>query len=426
MCVAASLGVGLPSGTSASGAEPGWGPTQEAPPYDSVPRTVVFPDGTLMAVWTQRASSSDTDMTVRRSTRAPGGSWTATEVLPTEAYGFTGIAPGSDGVLHIATATWAGDRSEYEVRAWNADGTVGEASLDNFSSGYLLHGDADGDLLAERIVPNKGGGGSHHTFRYFDKSTWQPLPEVAEAPRDLVVLGSGDSVWLASYTRPKNTLLVRRWKPGMARWQVEWSRDYPSGHPNDPFVAGMDLAAGSGGRVVLALSERATARKDATIVAVRRTGRSGWTRAGILQRVALTRGQVVSTPVVAAAGDRAEVGWTVPAQRGTRTRVIRIASLGEGGPDVRRLTRTTAFRGVPDLNLDIHVRADGDVLVTYVERQVDQRDVIGWVGPHGALGRTTLLEDVTADPVASALVPGLAAVIASPERRRLVSRVWES
>ena len=423
----ACVGTAVPAtGAAAGSADPGWGPAQDAPPYDSLPRTVVFPDGTLMAVWTQRPSSSDTDMTVRRSTRAPGGSWTATEVLPTEAYGFTGIAPGHDGALQVATATWAGDRTEYEVRTWNPDGTVGEVSLSNFSSGYLLHGDAEGDLLAERVVRNKAAGGFHHAFRYFDGSTWQPLPAVAEEPRDLVVLGSGDSVWMASYTRPENTLRVRRWKPGMATWKVEWSRDYPSGHPNAPYVAGMDLAAGSRGRVVLTFSERATARTDTTIVAVRRVGRSGWTRARILQRVALKRGQVVTAPVVAAAGDRTEVAWTVPARRGTRKRVVRIARLREHGPQVRRLTRTTAFRGAWDLGLDVDVRDDGDVLITYVERQVDQRDLVAWLGPHDALGRTTLLEDVTADPVTSVLVPGLAAVIASPEQGRLVSRVWES
>ncbi|MGA8846174.1 MAG: hypothetical protein WB471_06125 [Nocardioides sp.] len=156
---------------------------------------------------------------------------------------------------------------------------------------------------------------------------------------------------------------------------------------------------------------------------MRRT-EAGWSRAGILQRVSLERGQVVTPPVVAVAGDRAEVAWTVPA-RGVRHREVRVASLGDGGPQVRSLTTTRAFRGDVSLGLDVDGRDDGDVLVTYVERRTDERDLVAWLGPHGALDRTTVLSDITEHPVMSGLVPGLAAVVASTAATRLISRVWE-
>ncbi|MGA8847353.1 MAG: hypothetical protein WB471_12130 [Nocardioides sp.] len=242
--VTACIGMAGPQATAAgltAGASgTGWGPTQNVPAHDSVPSTVVLPDGTLMALWTQRASSSDTDRTVRRSVRAPGGSWTAVEVLPTEAYGFTGFAPGPNGSLHLATATWAGDRTVYEVRTWNPDGTVGEVGLSNYSSGYLLHADDAGDLVAERVAHTRNAGSPRRVLSYFDGRSWQSMPGIPDMPTelsDLLVPGAGDRVWTVGYRSPGNTLRVRHWQPGMARWKVEWSRDYPSGRSKHLYVS---------------------------------------------------------------------------------------------------------------------------------------------------------------------------------------------
>lgn len=119
------------------------------------------------------------------------------------------------------------------------------------------------------------------------------------------------------------------------------------------------------------------------------------------------------------------MAWTSSAPQGHREREIRIASLGSGGPSLRQLAVATAFSGFRTLSLDVDVRADGDVLLTYVERNDDDRDLVGWLGPHDGLSRTTLLEDVQSYAITSVLRPGLAAVIAPLGDHRLVSRVFE-
>ena len=427
LLISVCLVAALPGAASAVEADAGWGPTQEAPPNDGRPHVVSLPDGTLVAVWS--TFTSDGHAGLLRSTRPPAGSWTSAEVFPvTDGVRLIDVAGGSDGVVHVSYARETDAGPAYEVRAWNPDGTVGAVTLSDTGGAYDLHSDGGGDLVAQRAVRREGSAGFEHRLHYFDGSAWQAMPTIGAELRDIFVPGVGDRVWAVSYDRPDNTLRVRRWQPGMATWAVAWARDYPPRHPNDPFVAGMDFAVGRAGHAVLAFYERPTGRSPATVRVVRRAGRSGWTRAAVLQRVPLGQDQVVTAPVVAAVGRRAEVAWTVPAQWGTRRRVVRIAALGDDQPLMGRLAVVRAFRGFWDLSLDVDAREGGDVLVTYVERQTDRRDLVGWLGPHDDLGRATLIEDLWSayDPVTSVLVPGLAVVTASSAHGRLVSRGWQS
>lgn len=427
LVAAVCVGMGLPAGPAAGTAEPGWGPPQEAPPMDGRPSVVAFADGTLVAVWNGYVEGAGD--TVFRSSRAPAGSWTPAERLPmvddTDAIS---IAPGPSGALYVSYSRTAGSETVYEVRAWRSDGVLGRVALSNSSGGYELSADAAGDIVAKRTVRTNGPVGFDYRFHHFDGSTWQRMPTIGAELGDIVVPGPWDSVWLASYDRSDNTLVVRRWLPGMTEWAVEWARDQSPRHPHDPLVAGMDFALGSSGHAVLAFYERPRGSDTVTIRVVRRRGDAGWTRAEVLQRVSLGPQQVVTGPVVAAAGHLAEVAWTTPAQWGTRRRVVRTASLDDDGRQVRRLAVTTTFRGFWDLSLDVAVRKDGDTLVTYLERHEDRRDLVGWLGPRVAPARTVLLEDLESayEPVTAVLVPDLAAVVATPESGRLTSRTQES
>lgn len=383
------LGSGL-MGAAANVSDPGWRPVQEVPPLGAVhamPLSAVFSDGTLVAVWLQEGSGAvDEGPRAFRSTRPPQGEWTDPLAFPVQdVKTLERIAPRPDGSLQIVYG-WDPDSSRfrYQVRIWNADGSVEKAPRSTTAAPSL-----DGD------------------------------------PGDSYASGPGKTEWMAGYDVSRSRLNVRRWKPGMANWKLEWSRSYPSGHRRNPLVDGLDLAVGSAGRVVLAFQERETGGNGATVRAVRRSGKSGWTRPGILQRVPADDNQLLTSPMVAAAGVHAEVAWTSSAPGGQRLREIRIAQLGGGGRDVRRLAVATAFKGFHTLFLDVDLRDDGDILITYMERSNDDRDLVGWLGSHDGLSRTTLLEDVALDVFTSVLLPGLAAVISRLGDGRLASRVLE-
>lgn len=387
--LAVSLGSGL-TGAAVGASEPEWGPVQEVPPFGSVhsmPLSAAFSDGTLVAVWLHEGSDeADGTTQAFRSTRPPQGEWSDPEAFPVQdVKTLEEIATRSDGSLQIVYG-WDPDSSrfKYQVRIWNADGTVEKAPTHD-TAAPSLHGD----------------------------------------PGDSYASGPGKIEWMAGYDVSRSKLIVRRWKPGMSTWKVAWSRNYPSGHRRNPFVDGLDLAVGKAGRVVLAFQERGAGDIGATIRAVRRSGKSGWTRPGILQRVPADAKQLLTSPAAAAVGVHAEVVWTSSAPGGQRLREIRVARLGSGGPDVRRLAVATAFKGFRSLALDVDLRADGDVLVTYLERSDDDRDLVGWFGPHEALSRTTVLEDVAGDVFTSVLLPGIAAVVSRLGDDRLASRVLE-
>ncbi len=383
------LGSGL-TGAAAGASEPDWGLVQEVPPLGAVhsmPLSGVFPDGTLVAVWLHEGSGAgDDDTQAFRSTRRPQGDWTDPQAFPVhDVKTLEKIATRPNGSLQIAYG-WDPDSSrfKYQVRIWNADGTVEKAP-----------------------------------------EATTATPSLTGDPGDSHASGPGESEWMAGYDVSRSKLIVRRWKPGMSKWKLEWSRNYPSGHRRNPFVDGLDLAVGGRGRVILAFQERAIGDTGATLRAVRRSARSGWTRPAILQRLPVDGNELLTAPVVAAVGDHAEVAWTSSAPGAQRVREVRVARLGSGGPDVRRLAVATAFKGFRTLSLDVDLRGDGDVLVTYLERRNDDRDLVGWLGPHDELSRTTLLEEVAGDVFTSVLTPGLAAVVSRLGDDRLASRVLE-
>ncbi|CAN5263244.1 hypothetical protein BH09ACT12_BH09ACT12_16550 [soil metagenome] len=430
LCAGAVLGAGMTATAPAQAADPGWGPVQQIPPdgVHELPRTGVFPDGTLVAVWEDDDTGDQDDLTrIFRSTRAPGADWSAPVAFPVEdVWNLESIATLSDGGIQIAYG-WHPSSSaiKHRVRIWNADGTVEAVGLGNTSDDYTLNGDAEGDVVAELLGSYDTQDGFDHLLRYYDGTAWRGMPNVAADPRDRFVTGPGESVWMAGYDQSTSKLRVRSWAPEMKSWKLEWSRDYPSGHLRKPLVDALALAVGAAGHVTLAWAEREIGRTGDTIRVVRREGRSGWTKPATLQRVPAGRHKVITGPVVAAAGTRSEVAWTVPGKK-AEWRVVRVAALAGDGPDVRRLASTRSFSGFRDLSLDVDLRGDGDALVSYLKRRGSRRQVVGWFGAPDALQGTTLLKNAGIMIGDSAfLVPGVAAVISSVGYYALASRVLE-
>jgi hypothetical protein len=427
------LGLLLAAGASvvapaAAAPGPDWGPEQDVPPTDRVhelPRSAVFPDGTLVTVWEEDDTGSQDDLTrIFRSTRPPGGAWSEPLALPVaDVWNLQAIAPRPDGSLMIAYG-WEPRFPEilHRVRVWHADGTVGPVGLHNTSDDWTLSGDAEGDVVAERLGSYDEEHGFDHLLRYHDGTRWVRMPKVGADPRDTFVAGPGESVWMAGYDQARTVLRVRRWRPGAREWRVEWSRDYPSGHARKPLVEGLDLATGAAGRVTLAFLERAVGRRGDTLRSVTRRDRRGWTDPVALERVAPGERRIITAPVVAATGGRAEVAWTVSSPLLAGRRDVRLAGLARGETDVLTVAAARSFSGFRDLSLDVDVRTGGDVLVTYLDRVDDERVLTAWLGPHGALQGEQLIGDagvMLGD--AAFLVPGLAAVVSSAAGDRLLS-----
>lgn len=426
---ATCLAVALPSSPPAAGAsaEGAWSAEQEVPPLNEahgLSRTGVFPDGTLVAAWEQ--DDVDGATSILRSTRPPGGDWTAPVSLPVDdLYSLDSIATRPDGSLQIAYS-WQDGSIKHRVRSWEPDGSVGPVGLENQSDDYVLTGDVEGDVVAERLGSYSEAQGFTLDLRYHDGSSWRRLPKILGNPGDVFVPGPGDSVWMARYVEPRKVLEVRSWRPSRSAWQLEWSRAYPKGHSRKPPVYGLDLAVQGPGRVVLAFQERASGSSGSTMRVTSRRGSKGWTRPYVLQRLSADDRGTLLGPVVAAAQARAEVAWTSSAPRPGGTREVRIAQVTRGKPDVQRLAVVTHVPGFRGLYLDVDVRPGGDVLVTYVERRDGFGELVGWLGPHGALTATTLLRGTGAMLDDSAyLVPGLAGVFSYFRDGRLLSRVLE-
>lgn len=421
---------GLASGSVAGAAGSPWGQETQVPPVEGVhtlPQTVAFPDGTLMAVWTyDDVRLEDPPGTVLRSTRPPGGVWNEPITFGVPDVGrVNAIAPRADGGLEISYRDASRDRRAQQVRTWRADGSLGKVTLSS-SEAFSLSADPEGDIVATRLGRDDQRLGVYRVVRYLSgEGDWQAVPSIGADHGDVFVTGPGDSVWMAGYDRAGTRLVVRRWTPTSAGWTVDWSRDYPSGHRGKPLVLGQDLAVTASGRAVLAFREREIESTGETIRAVRRRAGSGWARPAVLQRLAAHEHLTASTPAVAAAGTAAEVAWTSSgAQRGTRD--IRIARLGTGGPDVRRLAVAGSFRGFRDMSLDVDLRDDGDLLVTYLQRRGSRRQLVGWLGTQDELDSTTLLRDASVMLGDSAfLVPGLTGVVWSVRGGLLVSRTAE-
>lgn len=427
------LASGLAGSVSAQVADPEWGPVQEVPPFDrlhDLPRTGIFPDGTLVAVWEDDDTGDQDDLTrIFRSTRSPGGDWSEPLPFPVEdVWNLQSITTRPDGSLQIAYG-WEPRFPDikHRVRIWNADGTVEAVGLANTSDDYTLSSDSQGDVVAERLGSYDEQKGFDHLLRYYDGETWRRLPKLPAYRQDRFLPGPGDSVWMAGYDPARSKFLVRRWAPGMAAWKVEWSRDYPSGHLRKPLVTGVRLAVSSTGRVVVAFQEREVGKTGDTVRAVTRHGRS-WTRPFVLQRLPAGKHLTASLPVLAVAGDLVELAWTASAPKRPGMRVVRLARLTAEGPEVRRLAVARSRSGFRDLFLGISMRGDGDVLVTYFQRSDDHDQLMSWLGPHDGLRGTLLLDNAWSLGGGPFLVPGLAGVIAGSGSlfdQHLVSRVLE-
>lgn len=432
--LATILGTTMTVSVAADGADPEWGPAQHVPPFDRIhelPRTAVFPNGTLVAVWEDDDTGTQDDLTrIFRSTRPPGGSWSAALALPVEdVWNLESFATRPDGSLQIAYG-WEPRYPDikHRVRIWNADGTVEPVGLANTADDYALSGDREGDVVAERLGSYDEDHGFDHVLRYQDGRAWRHMPKIGADPGDTFVLGPGDSVWMAGYDHDRTELRVRRWALGKSRWKTEWSRDYPPGHGYRyrPLVSGLSLAVGGPGRVTLAFQERERGDRGSTVRAVSRLGRSGWSRPAVLQRLAAHEHLLTTAPVVAAAGDLAEVAWTSSAPERSGVRQIWTAQLTSRGRDVRPLATAVAFGGFRELSMEVDLRDDGQVLLTYLQRRDDVRDLVGWIGPHDGLRGVTLFEDAGIMLGGSAFLgPGLAAVVRSVRGGGLLSRVLE-
>lgn len=435
VCLSVILATGVAGSGSAQVADPEWGPVQEIPPFDrlhDLPQTGVFPGGTLVAVWEDDDTGDQDDVTrIYRSTRALGGDWSEPDAFPVEdVWSLEAIATRPDGGLQIAYG-WEPrfPDIQHRVRIWNADGSVEEVGLGNTADDYTLSTDSEGNVVAERLGSYDQVKGFDHLLRYYDGEVWRRMPKLGADRQDRFLPGPGDSVWMAGYDQARSKLLVRRWAPGMAKWQVEWSRDYPPRHLNKPLVTGVRLAVSSTGRVVVAFQEREVGKTGETVRAVASQGRSSWRRPFVLQRLPAGKHLTASLPVVAVAGDLVELAWTASAPKHRGMRVVRVARLTTQGPQTRRIAVARSRSGFRDLFLGISMRGDGDVLVTYFQRSDDDDhdQLMSWLGPHDAL-RGLLLLDNAWSVGGPFLIPGLAGVIAGSGSlfdQHLVSLVLE-
>ena len=383
-------------------------------------------DGTLVTAWFDPAAG------LLRATRPVGGDWSAPEALPVDhVTGLEAVAVRPDGGVQVAyTYDPPSAGPEHRVQVWRADGSVGAVGLTNASDDVALSADGEGDVVAERVGSYDPDEGFDRLLHYSDGEgsgdRWERLPKLGADPRDVFVPGPGESVWAAGYDQSDGVLRVRRWTPRTSRWRVEWARDYPSGHLRKPLVTGLDLAVGPTGRVVVAFAERVTQTSPATVRVVTGAHGSRWTRARALQRIDVDDRGSLTAPVVALAGVQPEVAWTSTADGGGGRRDVRLARVGDGRPDVRVLATVASFSGFRDLSLDLDARRDGDLLLTYLQRRDDARDVVAWLGPHDSLHATTLFQDAgIARRDSAVLVDGLAAVVATTADGRVASRVVE-
>ncbi len=129
--------------------------------------------------------------------------------------------------------------------------------------------------------------------------------------------------------------------------------------------------------------------------------------------------------MVAAVGGHGVVTWSGPASS-PGLRSVSAAWLTEEGAERRSVGVTGSFGGFRDLSLDVDLRADGDLLLTYLQRRGHRRQVMAWVGDRSQLTATLLLRDAgVAREDAAYLVPGLAAVLAPTADEGLVSFVQD-
>lgn len=429
LAVVPSLG---PAPTATGAVEPSWGSAEPVPPHGGphpLALTATFPDGTVTAVWLQATEGGGSRLdVVQRSTRPPGGAWGDPVPLPvTDVGGLDAIAPGADGGLEIAYSLSAAVERPHQVRTWNADGSASEVSLDDAGSSFDLAADAEGDVVATRLGRYSEARGFRRAVRYLDDDDggWQVLPSLPADPRDRYLPGPGDTVWMAGYDQNRARLRVRRWSPRGATWSAEWTRAIGPRPLNKPLVQGLDLALGGAGRVVLAWQQRARGEVGAAVRVVRREGRSGWTNPLLLDRRAAAEHRPLSAPVVAAAGDHGVVAWSGPASI-PGLREVSTAWLTDDGADRRSLAVTGHFSGFGDLSLDVDLRADGDLLLTYLQRRGHRRQVMAWVGSWLDHAPTLLVRDAGVMRADSAsLVAGRATVVATTGDGGLVSFTQE-
>ncbi len=428
-CAVLALGSGVLAGAFADEPAPVWGHEEEVPPAGgahSQPIAVAFPDGTLVAVWIHHDDRLENPPgLVRRSTRPPGGSWGEPESFPVPDVGrVNAVAAGRDGGVEIAYRDASIVRKAEQVRTWRADGSLGEVTL-AANDPFDLQADAAGDVVATRLGRYDGDGGFDRVVRHLGEGGWQSLPTIGADPGDVFVAGPGGSVWMAGYDTDDTTLRVRRWTPGMARWDLEWSRDFHRRPQYKPLVQGLDLAIGSAGRAVLGFQQREVRDVGASVRAVQRTGTTGWSKPVVVEQLPAGQRLTASAPVVAAAGPLAAVAWS-STSTGHGFREINLASLMDGGVDRRQLGVTGFFEANRDLSLDVDLRADGDLLLTYLQRRGSREQVVAWVGAWNDLEVTVLLRDASVMRHDSAfLVPGLAAVVSGADGVRLVSFAQE-
>ena len=430
LLVAVGLAPGLVSGSLgvAAGPEPQqtWSHEEEVPPA-GVPHSqslaAAFPDGTLVTVWLHfDPRPEDPPGVLLRSTRPPGGAWSDPEVFPVQDVArLNAIAAGTGGGIEIAYQDASITRKEEQVRTWNADGSVGEVLLES-NEAFDLEADAEGDVVATRLGRYTNGA-FNQVVRYRSAVGWRKLPSVRAHPGQVFRPGAGDAVWIGGYDGDRTRLLVRRWTPTTGRWNVEWSRDYDRAPQYKPFVQGVDLALGGAGRATFAFQQREVRNRGASVRVVQRAGRSDWTKPQVLEQLPAGQRLTASAPVVAAAGELGAVSWS-SSVAGNRLRDVNVAWLVDGAVDKRRLGVTDWFDGYRDLSLDVDLRADGELLMTYLGRRGHRRQVVAWAGSRNQLEVTVLVRDAGVPRSDSAfLVTGLAAVIATASEGRSVSFV---
>ena len=419
----------LVGGAGAVAQAPTWGPEQEVPPESSAhaqPLTVAFSDGTLVAVWTfYDDRPEDPPGVVLRSTRLPGGDWGDPVTFPVPDVGrVNAVVAGRDGGLEISYHDSSIDKKAEQVRTWHADGSLGDVTLTNHKS-FDLKADAEGDVVATRLGRYRADGTYDRVVHYRGAGDWRRAPDITAHSRDVYVPGPGDSVWMAGYDTDRTRIRVQRWTPRMKSWKVDWSRDYARRPQYKSFVQGLDLALGGAGRAVLAFQQREVRDQGASVRVVRRKGRSGWSKPVVLDQLPAGKHRQAGVPVVAAAGDLGAVAWS-STNSDRAGRDVNLAWLDGGDVERRNLGVTKTSKGYHDVSLDVGLRADGDLLLTYLQRQGSGQQLVAWVGARNELEPTVLVPDASAMRGGSVfLAPGLAAVVSGASGGRLVSYARE-
>lgn len=440
LALGVSVGTGAPSsaGTTAAVAdrdvEPRWSLAQEVSPAgeDHTSALIgVHPDGTLVAVWLHEDVDPETEervSTVLRRTKPMEGGWTEPVVLPVPGVvSLDAIAPQQDGELQVAFTVTPDAQPRHQVRAWHADGSVGDVALRSASDAFDLSADVEGDVVATRLGRRRKDQVLYRVVHHLGGSGWQRLPRLDADPRDLYLAGPGDTVWMAGYDRSRTRLDIRRWappRPGTARWSLEWSRDFAARRRGKPLVTGLDLALGDAGQATFAFLRRARGDSGAVMRIVQREATSEWGKPIYAGRQKSHHRQNVTAPVVAVAGDHSVVAWTEPG--GPDARDVIIAWVVEGVAERRQVGVSERIPGSMDLALDLDVRVDGEVLLTYFHRVGTRRQVLAWVGERHGLQVTRLVRDAgVMRGDASIFVPGRAAVLAQETDGRLLSFTQE-